>query len=111
MRITLTREQAAVAVNVLNEALRRDPSAIQALFAHRVPCNSALAQDPTIQVAQEGEAVPGGRSHSSWSLGMMGLLNGLFGIDERGWGHICGRWDTESGTLLGFELTDSAPTR
>lgn len=76
---------------------------MQALFAHRVPCNSALRDHPTIQVAADGdEDIPGG---AQASVGVIGLLNGLFGVDERGWGHICGHWDDQGHTLLGFALT------
>lgn len=102
---TLTRAEARVVVDLLNEAFALDPQAMQALFAHRVPCNSALRDHPTIQVAAAGEALPGAATAPACTVGVIGLLNGLFGVDERGWGHICGRWDDQSPTLLGFELT------
>ena len=102
---TLTREDAKVAVAFLNEALKLDPVAVQGLFEHRVPCNDALRDHPTIQVAAAGaEPVPGEPARDQASVGILGLLNGLFGVDERSWGHIAACWDVESGTLLRFEL-------
>jgi hypothetical protein len=67
-------------VTVLNRALESDPDAIRALFAHRVECNEKLADDPSIQVrALEGEAT---------TLGMLGLINGLVGTTDDGFGLI-----------------------
>ena len=69
------------AVGMLNRALAADRPAIAALIANRMPCNEALADDPTIQV---------GRQHGGFNVGMLGILNGLFGVDGAGWGSIAG---------------------
>jgi hypothetical protein len=72
------------AVNLLNSALQCDPEAVRALLEHRVPCNNALADHPTIQVGD----IDGQRR-----VGILGLLNGIFGTDERGWGYIGAQFD------------------
>ena len=67
-------------VDYLNDLLKVDPDAINALFSIRVGCNKSLADHPTLQVI--------GLSKDYFIFGIIGLLNGLFGIDEHGWGHI-----------------------
>ena len=84
-----------VFVRVLARAFAADPSAIQALLGHRVPCNQVLADDPTIGV-QPGTA---------YTLGTLGLLNGLLG--ELGQPPVAtryGGWPRADGSerLLGF---------
>ena len=68
------------AVDLLNEAAKLNAQAIRALVDHRVRVNDKLADHPTIQVAVNRYEVP--------YLGMLGVLNGLFGIDEHGCGAI-----------------------
>ena len=68
------------AVRVLNEALEADPVAISVLFTHPVPCNSKLANHPTVQVSKEGDSV--------WHVRLLGIINGLFGVDAEQWGYI-----------------------
>lgn len=79
------------AIAVLNQALEADPEAVAGLVNHRVPCNAKLAAHPTIQVGPDG-------------VGLLGILNGLFGADPRGWGFICAVL-SEDGTILRFERT------
>ena len=67
-------------VDYLNELLRLDPDAVNALFSIRVGCNKAFKDHPTLQVF--------GLSNSYFIFGIIGLLNGLFGADQHGWGHI-----------------------
>jgi len=64
----------------LNEALKTDPDAVQRLFEKKAVCNDAMAGHPTIQVDCADKGFP--------KFGVLGLLNGLFGIDEKGWGAI-----------------------
>jgi hypothetical protein len=67
-------------IDFLNSALALDRTAISALVAARVPCAPELGDHPTIQVW----------SHDGIrQVGMLGILNGLFGADETGWGAIC----------------------
>lgn len=87
-------------IHFLNTALYLDPQAINALFSYRVPCNEAIADHPTIQVLQETpESVP--------IVGLMGLLNGAFGVDEEDWGFIAMDIDDE-GVITSFYRTSSS---
>ena len=63
------------AIEVLNRALETDPLAINMLFKHRVGCNENLANDPTIQVKAWTD-----QHGRDYSLGALGLINGLFGV-------------------------------
>lgn len=80
------------AIALLNEALRLDPNAMNALIDARVVCNSALAEHPTIQVDGRTEAP---------RVGILGVLNGLFGVREDGWGPITAMVD--EGHVTGFQ--------
>jgi len=72
-------------LEVLNRALGADEEGVTALMNQRVPCNEVLEADPTIQV---GSYVDERSGEKHCSVGVLGLLNGLFGIDEDGWGPI-----------------------
>ncbi len=73
---TLTIEEA---VELLNEMARLDPKATERLISQRIACNEALAKHPTVQV-HDGK---GGNS-----VGMLGVVNGMFGVDDEGWGAV-----------------------
>jgi hypothetical protein len=78
---------------LLNEAVAADREAIANLLIHRVECNRALADHPTIQVIDlESHPV-------KHEVGALGLINGLIErlIDER----IASQW-SEDGKLIGF---------
>jgi hypothetical protein len=60
------------AIEVLNSAFAADPAAVHALICNRVPCNSALAEHPTVVV--DNNRVIGGNSHC---VGALGLINGV----------------------------------
>ena len=89
------RELAQRVVDYLNDLRERDPAAIHALVETRTPCNEALADHPTCQVAIEG---------SQASVGLLGVLNGLCGVDSQGWGPIAAHYDGD--LLTGFSLRD-----
>lgn len=76
----IDRELAQKVVDLLDEIHAADPGALAALVATRVPCNRALADHPTVQV---GQAKDGGVE-----VGLMGVLNGLCGVNEDGWGAV-----------------------
>lgn len=65
------------AIEYLNELIKLDRVAMAALVANRVPCNQGLADHPTAQVCAQ---------HGGYLVGMLGILNGLFGTlkDRRG---------------------------
>ena len=90
------------AVQVLNRALEEDPVAIKRLFAYHVDCNDALADDQTIQV----------RSYSTRacetptnSVGVLGLINGLFGVRKSdGYGWVEAEMDDDGEDIVGFRV-------
>lgn len=72
------------ACDFLNDLFKRDPGAIYQLIETRVPVNAAAANHPTAQVTR-GE------------LGLLGVINGLFGVyddgERKNWGCIAFRGD------------------
>lgn len=86
-------------VTFLNELLEIDRPAIAALLANRVTCNQALADHPTVQV---------GAQHGGYHVGMLGILNGLCGIDDKGYGPINAVFDESPlANLVRFEVATS----
>ena len=77
-------------LDLLNGALKDDPEAINNLVDKRVNCNDTLADHPTIQVYSDGKKD---------FVGLLGILNGLFGVDEKGSGPIAARVDDEDKVL------------
>lgn len=71
---------AAQVVALLNEAFALDPEAINALVNTRVRCNEALGEHPTIQCGIDAEG------HTT--IGLLGILNGLVGVDDVGYGAV-----------------------
>lgn len=90
------------AITYLNELVKLDPKAMNALVETRHPCNQALADHPTAQVATSN----GGLA----SVGLLGILNGLFGVDEDGWGPITANFDND-GALTNFTKTEPRKSR
>ena len=85
------------AVNLLNEMLEADAEALQSLVEDRCPCNEAMAEHPTIQVGERtGEPL----AEKRWEVGLLGVMNGLFGIDEAGAGEIV--MMKRDGEIIGF---------
>lgn len=96
----MNSEIASHVVSVLNRALKADPIAMYHLFSHRVPCNAALTMDETIQVRQEP---------TQDTVGILGLINGLLGVDERGYGPITAVVsDDDDNRIFEFRLTEPA---
>ena len=66
-------------IDFLNDALHTDSKAVTELFFDRKKCNAGMANHKTIQCGMiRGESY----------VGVLGLLNGMFGIDENGYGTI-----------------------
>ena len=84
---------------MLNRALEKDPRAIMDLIEYRIPCEPVLAEDPTIQVTGEESSIGTEDGdvvyRNDYKIGLLGLLNGLFGVDEEGWGFIAAVFDWE----------------
>lgn len=85
-------------VDFLNEILKIDSVAITALFSSRIACNENLAKHETVQVGRLGK--------DYCQVGMIGIFNGLFGIDEHGWGHISADYD--NGMIIKFRVLTSS---
>jgi hypothetical protein len=80
-------------IHILNDMVRLDPEAAHQLVETRYLCNNDLADHPTIQVmGNEGKPV----------VGFLGVLNGIFGADDRGIGYIRAVFDDDTGKLTGF---------
>jgi len=89
------KEKLENVITVLNEINKLDPTVLLALISYRVPCNQALADHPTVQV---GKSELG----DYFEVGLLGILNGLFGVKEDGYGYIAAEFDGD--TLKGFKL-------
>jgi hypothetical protein len=76
MKKTLSIEDV---VSFLNSLIAIDPKAMSALLETRVLCSFDLAKHPTVQVVS---------SVNEYCVGFLGILNGMFGVDERGWGPV-----------------------
>lgn len=93
----ITKEQT---VEVLNDIFKTDKDAIRNLIEYRVPCNDALKDHPTVQVLCKEDG-------SDPKVGLLGIINGIFGVNENdsGNGFIWCQFD-EDGELLGFSLKE-----
>lgn len=89
------------AVELLNQCFEADPNAMHNLVETRVDCSESLAAHPTVQVC--GKETP--------QVGLLGILNGLFGVDERGFGPITAMYDLETDRLVGFAKTQQPNRR
>lgn len=81
------------AVKVLNRINEADPSVMPTLIRMRVPCNEAVRDDETVQV--------GSSNGVDYEVGILGLINGIFGIDENHYGFIYAYMGAE-GTVIRF---------
>lgn len=68
-------DSVATAVQLLNEALDRDPNAITQLVNLRVNCNEQLASQPKIQATLTDDG---------YRIGILGLLNGILATSSVG---------------------------
>lgn len=93
MRNSVTLDET---IEFLNELLKYDKPAIARLLQKRTSCNEDLSNHPTVQV--------GGRD-GTYVVGVLGILNGLFGINKNGWGEIIAVYDLETEDLVRFERT------
>ena len=84
------------AVKVLNEALESDPIAMNQLINLRVICNEDLARHPFIQVGKDN------RYQRVWWVGLFGIINGILGVDEEGWGFIEAEINDTDGMVVRF---------
>lgn len=87
----------SISAKVLDDAYARDPAAIHALLCNRVPCNTALAEDPHIACETSvATATP------HFTVGVLGVINGV--LAANGLPLVASQW-VINGTdhkLLGF---------
>jgi hypothetical protein len=90
-------------IKYLNDLVQLDPEAIEKLVEYRVPCNKSLLDHPHVQTYQAILETP--------RLGMLGILNGIFGLQPEGslhpgWGYIAAVFDDQTMKLTGFKRVD-----
>lgn len=84
------------AIKRLNEMLAADPDAITALVRHRVSCNRPLAEHPTCRVRRIDDA---------FDVGLLGVINGIFGLNDEGKGYISIATDSQTQRITKFVRT------
>lgn len=89
---------AQAVVDLLNEAAGLDHEAMFELVQTRALCNARLAAHPSIQT---GPASYGSKGHE---VGLLGILNGLFGTFPDGWGCIHAVLDDDPNVPIRFEV-------
>ena len=80
----------------LNDLLRHDAKSIHDLCEERVPCNTALADHPTVQVAAG--------TPNELAVGMLGILNGFVGVHEDNFGYIVAEYSDDERKIEKFRL-------
>ena len=86
-------DPAEAIVALMNELLEMDPVAVSALCHVRVPCNETLAAHPKVQVALLRDPAEAAGEGDEYSVGLLGLLNGIGGADYLGRGAIAAYFD------------------
>jgi hypothetical protein len=82
--------------DLLNELLKLDYDCIVALVTNRKKCNEAIESHRTVQVQR-------GIDDLFASVGIVGILNGLFDINEDGCGALC--YEVIDDRITCFKLT------
>jgi hypothetical protein len=91
-------------VATLNELVELDNKAIRNLILNKVECNEAIADHPTVQVGLQCDG--------QYSIGALGLLNGLVGIQDDGWGYIAavfGVWCSKCSNTKNKKVGEECP--
>ena len=83
----------------LNEALQADRIGITALFNVFVSCGHGTTMHPTIQVRENR------------CFGVLGLLNGIVGVNSVNWGIIQAIVDDRTHEVLRFEVVGLAQVK
>jgi len=97
------RQLAKTIVTFLNGLLGEDPRTIRHLIETRVECSKVLASHPTVQVAPVDD--------DTFFVGMLGILNGMCGVDENNYGPIAAvyeHYDDNRSDLVRFEVREEA---
>ena len=99
---TITPQEA---VNFLNELIALDGRLVTALFMRRLICGQEWADHPTVQVRRVAEVQEPPNDFAVYEVGMLGILNGMFGVDEKGWGAIVAHLD-DADQIVRFNITE-----
>jgi len=87
-------------IAMLNEMHQLDPKLMTDMVLHRFPCNEGIKNHKTVQV--HGDASVGAPK-----VGLLGVLNGILGIDRNHFGPVAAYFEKENGKLLGFKMTNT----
>jgi len=79
---------------------KADHEAIEKLVEMRVPCNDALVNDPACQTTFHENEVG-----AQPVVGLLGVLNGVFGTRSNGWGWIGANFDDDN-KMTGFVVLE-----
>ena len=85
----------------LNQLIQIDSQAVGNLVENRVLCNEKMADHPTVQVG-----VVKTDTGERFEVGILGVINGLFGIDEDGHGGITAIVDDTDGLIKFVRTTE-----
>ena len=88
-------ENAKTVIDKLNEINQLDFTVLPKLIAFRIPCNQALADHPSVQV---------GKTDIGYEVGLLGIINGLVGVKNNGWGYIAANYK-DNGEIEKFMLS------
>ena len=94
-------------IEFLNGCLEEDRPALTRMMLARTVCTEGLALHPTTQVG-EAAVLAGDCGRWRYHIGPLGLLNGMFGIDDDGWGAITAIFKDDGSELIRFERTTDA---
>lgn len=84
-------------VDFLNELLKTDPVTVNSLLSMRTSCSEKMADHPTVQVGTIGKS-------TYYIVGLIGIINGLFGVDDDDMGRITA--DYKDGQITRFRLAN-----
>jgi hypothetical protein len=70
-------------IQYLNSLLLLDQKAISELVEKRVEVNEQFSHHETVQILRSGSD-----DKPIYSVGLLGILNGLCGVDDDGWGFV-----------------------
>jgi hypothetical protein len=85
-------------IEYLNLLLELDRNAITNIIHSHVSCNRDLAYHPSVQVLEKD---------GKYIVGFLGILNGLFGTFDNGFGQIICVLDEDTNDVLYFEKNDN----
>ena len=87
-------------VGVLNDINDLDPILLPGLIAYRTVTNTAVANHPTVQVDTANGRPP--------TVGILGIINGIVGVDAGSWGYIAADVDPGNNRINRFFVRGGA---